>query len=169
MLLTHAVQMFLTAKDYTPRSAEWYATTLSAFAAWLEREHAVQDVEAIRNLHVRDYFTALRTAPTPATGQPLASATAHNRAAAIIAWLHWLQAEDVAHPQTLKNVKKPVVETKVKGTLAPEHIAALFRAAKLDTNSLRCARDTALLSLLLDTGARANEVVTLRQRDITMT
>lgn len=41
MLLTHAVQMFLTAKDYTPRSAEWYATTLSAFAAWLEREHAV--------------------------------------------------------------------------------------------------------------------------------
>jgi site-specific recombinase XerD len=54
------------------------------------------------------------------------------------------------------------------GTLASEHVAALFRAAKLDTHTLQGIRDTAVLSLLLDTGARANELVTLRGCDVTL-
>jgi hypothetical protein len=82
MVLTAAIQMFLTGKDYTPRTAEWYETMLTEFAAWMDREHAVT------------------------------------------------HAEDVRNPQVLKNVKKPVLESKVKGPLTPAHVAALFRAAK---------------------------------------
>lgn len=167
MLHPDALRLFLTAKDYTARSAQWYETTLATFNAWLETRQ-VAHVEDIRAVHVREYFAHLRTAPTK-TGKPLASATTHNTAAGIIAYLNWMRTEDVAHEQVLKNVKKPVLEKKLKGTLTPEHVAALLRAAKNDRHAARGMRDTALLCLLLDTGARANELVTLRLRDLTIT
>src|SRR5262249_7223920 len=100
---------------------------------------------------------------------PIASATAHNSASAIIAYLHWMQAEGVAHEHALRYVQKPVLEKLIKPTLAPEHVTAPLRAAKLDRQAARGVRDTALLSILLDTGARAHEIISLRLRDITFT
>ena len=78
----------------------------------------------------------------------------------------WLvmQGFITATPFTL--IPKPQVREESKTPLSTEQIAALFKAASDSSNP---ARNQAVLALLLDTGCRASEFVTMRVKDLDLT
>jgi len=79
------------------------------------------------------------------------------------AFCQWLTDEEFLDVNPMAKVKQPKAPALVKPTLTREDVAALLDAAKAGRTVLR---DTALILFMLDTGARANEVCTLKAADI---
>ena len=166
MLLTAAMTEFAYAKDWTPASRRWYDHKLRVFTDWCAaQEPPVANVEAITAPLVRRYIEARRTAPTPQGNLP-DSFTLHGHVRAVRAFLFWAASEELLDEKVPKRIALPKREQKVLAILSREQIARLMRAAaRTDTP----ARDTALLSLLLDTGCRASELCGLTLDDVTFT
>lgn len=75
----------------------------------------------------------------------------------------WLTAQGFLTESPFLAIPKPQVRDEVKMPLSEAQIGTLFRAAGATKSPLR---DIAILSLLLDTGCRASELVSLRRGDI---
>jgi site-specific recombinase XerD len=164
MELAAALTELAYAKDWIPSSRAWYASRLGAFVTWA-RDHGVTELESLNAPLIRRYLDERRSAPSK-TGQPLDSYTLHGHLRAIRALLNWAVAEGLIDANLPKRVALPKREQKVLAVLSDEQISRLYRAAQSTDTP---ARDTALLSLLLDTGCRAAELTGLRLEDVTFT
>lgn len=164
MLLTDALTEFTYAKDLTPASVRWYREKLSAFIAWLAAQ-GVTEVDGITAPLARRYLDARRTIPTPKGDLP-STHTLHGHARAIRAFLHWAAAEELIDEKVPKRIALPKREQTVLRILDDRQLELLFQEAKRTETP---HRDTALLSLLVDTGCRASELCGLRLDDVTFT
>ena len=154
MLLDAAYTEFVLLK--TPATTAWYRPRLRRFIAWLQ-EAGVTTYPDLTASRVRSYL------PTLACSQ---SAPLRPCAGAVRAWLRWGEMEGLLPDGLAKRIPLPRKEVKVVTTLSDDQLARMFRAARASRHPLR---DTALLSILLDTGMRAMEVEGLRLRDVTLT
>ena len=75
----------------------------------------------------------------------------------------WLTTQRIIQATPFATIPKPQVREESKTPLSTEQIAALFKAA---SDSANPARNKAVLALLLDTGCRASEFVTMRVKDL---
>lgn len=155
----------------------WYKNKLTAFLAWCETESFhkspghpdghVLNLEDVSATELRKYLHYLSTRETKALGRSgtLASSTVHGHARAIRTFLNWCSDEDgleqYIRPKLTKNMTMPRIEQKVLETFRPNQIEALFCACEREYAPHLVARDKAILALLLDTGIRAQELVTL--------
>lgn len=129
---------------------------LAMFTNWCEQQGLT--LEALTARHVRSFLEWVSARPGMKT--PLVrSSTVKTYAASIKAFLRWCEAEgfDVS-PKVVARVELPRVEQTVIEVFSPEQIELLFAAAEKQPYAVR---DKALLCVLLDTGARASEVIGL--------
>src|SRR5690242_2064138 len=150
------------AKDWTPQTAIWYDRRLGAFLSWC-REQGALALEDVTPQLVRRYVSYLQTRTNFRSGTPLDSHTVHGHVRAIRALLFWAASEELIDEKVPKRIKPPKREQKVLQVLSDDHLARLFKAATQTDTPLR---DTALLSLLLDTGCRASELCGLKLADV---
>lgn len=153
------------AKDWTPKTRRWYDERLGRFTRWAKQTD-VNDLSDITAPLVRRYLDELRTTPTARTGKPMDSYTLHGHARAVRTLLFWAAAEDLIDEKIPKRIALPRREQKVLRMLDDRQIELMLDSAKRTDTPLR---DTALLSLLLDTGCRASELTGLRLEDVTFT
>ena len=92
------------------------------------------------------------------------SHTVNNRVRAVRAFFSWLHRQDYTEDNKLKNVRPPKVQDKGVDILTDNEVASILAAT--NTGTLNGARSTAIFSLMLDTGLRLSEVVTLKGRDV---
>ena len=92
------------------------------------------------------------------------SHTVNNRVRALRSFFNWLYEEDITECHLLKKVKPPKTRRKVIEILTDEEIERIF--ASINPNTVLGARNTAIYSLMLDTGLRLTEVVTLKYQDV---
>ncbi len=85
--------------------------------------------------------------------------TVNNQVRALRAFFAWLNRKGYTEDHVLKDVKPPKMVKKVIEPLAPEEIARMF--STMNPNTAMGARNTALYSLMLDTGLRLSEVAHL--------
>jgi integrase len=128
-------------------------------------------------------YLADQLAGDPAAGRaPVSPATARARHAALRQFSRWYTEErredarlaqlpDSAVTDPLLAWKPPKLDQPRVPRVAPDDLAALFRACKVPAGADRwtafeCLRDEALLRLLADTGMRAGECVALRLEDV---
>lgn len=152
----HAFILSRQAMRCTPKTLAHYTYTLSAFIDWLKAQ-GVRDVADITPTHVRAYLVHLQT-------RGLKDTTQHAHARGIRTWLNWLVAEGDLDASPMRKVAMPRLEKRIPPPFTPEEVQALLAAC--DRKTVLGARNYALCLVLLDSGLRASEVVSLKVGDI---
>jgi len=135
-----------------------HKTRLSLFAEFCEARSLT--LETITAAHIRAFLDEVSQRRGMKTEQVKRS-TVRTYAMTIKAFMAWCAREDfedLVSPKVAQRVKLPPADSEVIETFTPEQIAALFAACEKQPFPVR---DKALLCVLLDTGARAGEVVGL--------
>ena len=94
----------------------------------------------------------------------LSPVSVENHVRALRAFFNWLHKEGYTDSPILGKLKPPRVPKKLVEPLSDVETAAIFSAT--DAHTSAGARDVCLVTLMLDTGLRSNEVVTLLARDV---
>ncbi len=154
------------------RTQVGYQQRLSVFAEWCSG-HEVQ-LEHINNRTVQAFLVWLVAHHTgQKKGQALSTHTIAGYVRCIWALLYWClddsDYQGYVKLQTVKGIKMPRVEQKIKSVFTDEEIAALFTACTHASKSHEYqVRDTAILAVLLDSGIRAAELRTLTISNVTL-
>lgn len=75
----------------------------------------------------------------------------------------WMVKEEISDASPLEGIERPVVREEIKQPLAQEQTEALLRAAKISQNP---QRNEAIILMLLDSGVRASELISLKVREV---
>ena len=160
--LFHQYEVHNRSEGKSPRTVEWYAQVLELFNGWLVSQGKSTFLDDVGEGQVRE-FTLYLQGRKGLWG--LASThTVNNRVRALRAFFSWLHRQGYTEDNELSGVKPPKVQEKVIVILSDKEIASIFAAT--NTGALNGARSTAIFSLMLDTGLRLSEVVTLKVRDV---
>ena len=144
------------------RTVEWYNEVLTLFHDWLEGEGLPTSLDHIWEEEVREFILHLQT--RKGLWGDASSHTVNNRVRAIRAFFAWLHRRGYTDEHRLKDLRPPKVTEKVIEPLTPDEIKRMFTS--INPKTLLGARNTAIYSLMLDTGLRLSEVVTMKYEDV---
>ena len=160
MLLDMALTELLLAKDYTPMSAQRRLEIVGEFIKWAN-EQDITDIEQVTRTTIRRYVAWLRERPNPRYGGKLSSETQHGRASIIRMYLRFAVREGWLDEHVVMFFDMPKHSQKVVQVFTHEHYLRLLRATDDCPLPSLQLRDKAILSLMFDTGVRAQELCTL--------
>jgi len=171
--LTQSYLLTCRAEGKSPQTVHWYEHKLRGFIDWLDRQADITSARAVTPEHVRCFLDHLRSSPDPwqgSTFQPTRPVgtrspyTVKGYAQVIKGFYTWLDREGHLRGHALTRLRMPKVPKKLIRPLAPADVRALLAAP--DTRMVSGIRDAAILSVLLDCGLRAGELVALRPGDV---
>jgi len=149
----------IAARNYTDSTRQYYDWYLSQFAGWLTSK-GVSQLADITPKHIRQYQTHKATATDDNASWGEYTLLASYRA--IRAWLNFCVGEGWLPASPIATVKAPKTSKDVLPNFSQEDARRLLAACASE-------RETALIFFLLDTGARAGEVVAVNVGDVDMT
>jgi site-specific recombinase XerD len=85
---------------------------------------------------------------------------------ALRTFFNWLQSEELIKENPFMRLKAPKLDTKAVQALFPNEIEQLFKICSGKT--VLDIRDTAILSMFLDTGLRVSELANLNMEDVNL-
>jgi Site-specific recombinase XerD len=144
---------YLSAVGRSPRTRQSYSESLGQYATWADDP----DVGDIDRSSVTEFVIHLRE-----LGR--ADGTVSARYAALRSFLKWAAEEEIIDRSPLAGATPPVIREKQVNTLSGEQIRSLLDACK--GKDFESRRDTAVISLLYDTGARRAELLGLKLEDV---
>ena len=153
--LRAAFEAFLLSREAmrcTPKTLEYYRYTVGGFVATLESQ-GIRDVDAITPGHIRAYLVALQRRGAKDTTQ-------HAHARGVKTWLRWLVAEGDLSADPMQRVAMPRLERRMPPPFTLDDVKALLAACNRRTP--KGSRDYAIVLVLVDTGLRAAELVSLK-------
>ena len=152
-------ELSLSERDLSPRTTEVYMRTGSQLTAWLAAQGLPADTERIDAPHIRA-FLAAETERTSAV-----SSHQHYRNLCVL--FKWLAKEgERINPDPMGRVDPPKVTRKIKPILADDDLVKLLRSA--EGTDFTSRRDTAILRVLIDCGARVSGVGGIALADVSL-
>lgn len=149
-------ELALDAENKSPRTIDTYLEGMRMFLRWLDDTNGPEDPADITTAHCRAWLAHLVEQRSPAT--------ARTRWAALRQFWAWCHAEEEIPGNPMIGVKPPAV---------PEQIADMLTLDQLKTILDSCEgprmvdrRDTALIMLYADTGARLSEIARAQLPDL---
>lgn len=150
-------KLSLQADRKSKQTVESYITGVVLFLRWCAHNgHS----PALDRALVRQWVTDLLDGGA-------APATARSRQMALKRFSAWLLDEGEADADLIRDLKPPKLDTKVVQGLTDEQCAALVKACQ--GREFIDRRDEAVARLMIETGARAGEVLGLRVEDVDIT
>ncbi len=153
----------LQAEGVSPHTLRWHRQSLKQFGDWLAFEAHPQDPAEWSATVLRGFIVYTQTRPS-ARGTQLSGAAVNSLIRSLRAFCAWLREERFVDRDLFERVAVPKPPRLVKDTLSPADIQQLLTTVR--RGGRNALRDEALLLFMLDTGARANEVCTLRAEAI---
>jgi integrase len=150
-------ELALRAERKSPETVKAYGDGVRRFLAWCDKA-GTQPV--LDRPTVAGFVAAL----LEAGAEP---STARSRHLALRRFSAWLVEEEELPRDELLGSKPPKLDTKVVPVLTESQIAALLKACR--GPDLRDRRDEAIVRLMIETGARAGEVVAMQLGDVDLT
>jgi site-specific recombinase XerD len=123
-------------------------------------------------MHVRQFLWYLVSEPnrwdgkSPRAKKPASKTTVHDYYRALRTFFNWLEREGLMKENPFAHLKPPKTENKVVAALTPEEVTHLLHCCSGKTPL--DVRNTALVSVLLDSGLRVSELAALTIDDINM-
>ncbi len=150
-------ELALRAERKSPQTVKSYGDGVRRFLSWCsgQGKPAVLD---------RPTVTAFVAALLEEGAEP---ATARSRHLALRRFSAWLVEEGEADVDRLLGTRPPKLDVKVVDPLTEQELKALISACA--GRELRDRRDEAIVRFMVETGARAGEVVALRLADVDLT
>ena len=159
-LLLPSWQLSLRADRKSETTLKTYSDGVRFYLTWCTEQKA----EPLERTSIRGWVAAL-------VDKGNAPATARARQLAVRRFSSWLAEEGEIPTDPFLGVKAPKLDTKVIEPLTDDQLRALLKACTPPKGStpaemLRHRRDEAILRLMMETGARAGEVVALERADV---
>ncbi len=154
----------LRAQNRSPRTLQTYQEAILQLAEFLEQHNMPCNPLLVGREHIEEFITHLLDDPSKYTGRPLSTNTAANRYRSLHAFFNWLVAEDEIPRSPMERMKCPKVGQTPPTIISHQHLTALLKAC--EGKSLNDRRDTALVTLLIDTGLRRGEIAGIGVDDI---
>jgi site-specific recombinase XerD len=160
--LADSWQLALRADRKSPQTLKAYGDGLRQYLAWCEAAVAPPFDRA----SLREWVAGLLDGGA-------APATARSRQLSVRRFTSWLAEEGELEADPFLGIKAPKLDTKVVEPLTDEQLRALIKACAppkgaTPTEALRHRRDEAIIRLMLESGARAGEVVALQVDDVNL-
>lgn len=134
-----------------------YADSAKAFVRFLEAQEFPTDSQDVEAPHIRRFLIAERERTSPA------SAATHYRNLRV--WWGWIQAEGERTWQSpMATVAKPKVPAKVRNYISDDDTRALLKVCA--GGGFEDRRDTAIIRILMDNGARVSGVANIMLKDL---
>lgn len=146
----------LRAENKSPRTVETYLLAGEQFAAYCERHNLAATPLDVDRDAVRMWLAHLADSRS--------AATARQRYSSLRNFFRWLEEEGEIPTSPMATIKPPRVDEKPPPILTEDDLRAVLSSPS--GTSFEDRRDAALLRLLVDTGARASEIVGLRLDDL---
>jgi len=159
------------AEGKTQRTISWYSANLHQFRAYVLNRHHSENINSIDTKFIREYILYLMAKHrfenhpynTP-TDEPLSSSTIHGHVRTLRAFSNWLLKERLTDLNFTAGIKPPKIVKKVISTLSDEEITQILSTFNPTSHSEM--RNKVLFMLLLDTGLRIGELISLKIDDI---
>ena len=145
----------LLGRGLAPGTARNYQGHLNRFFAWAEETYGEFDPAAVTSLDVADYRHFLQ-------GKNRKPATVNNALDAIGSFFAFAKGAGITQADPTEGVKRLPEEKSAPKWLARRDLGALIRAVQKYGNK----KEQALVALLLHTGLRVSEAVSLRVQDV---
>jgi site-specific recombinase XerD len=164
-------EAFNRSEGKTAKTVQWYNTSLGLFKDYLTNcgikpTLGCVDVgvarEYILHLQKRNRFDDHPT--TPKQEQLLSPQTIQCYVRAIKAFFNWLQREGYTRENQLESLKPPKTPIKLVNPLEEIEISAIL--SSMDPQVSWGARNTTIILLMLDTGLRFTELLTLEMKNL---
>jgi len=146
---------YLQGRGLSRRTIRSYMTTMLRFFRWIEQIYGVFDVTAITPLDVADYRRRL-------TEEGKKPATINHALDVLNSLFTWAYAEGIVQANPTAGIKRVQEQKNAPRWLDRRELGALIRAVQ----KYGTERDVALIILLIHTGLRISEAVSLRLEDI---
>ena len=140
------------------RTVEWYNEVLGLLYRWLKDEGMPTTLDSIDEMVVREFIIYLQGRPGN-KARTMSTHSIYNRVNALRSFFAWLHQQGYTEVHVLQGLKQPKTAELIIETLSPEEIARVFSA--MNPNTSLGARNSATVSLMLDTGLRLSEVASL--------
>lgn len=147
-------ELALRAERKSPQTVKSYGDGVRGFLRWCEDNH---HTPALERALVTGYVADLLDGGAEA-------ATARARQLGVRRFSAWLAEEGEIDADPLLGLKAPKLDTKVTESLTDDELRGLLKACA--GKDFRDRRDDAIIRLMLETGARAGEVVALGVADV---
>lgn len=158
--LAHMFDVSLRALGRSPRTREGYMEAIALFVEFLTDRGMPLDPAAISREHVEAFIANERDRPNRHTGQPLSPATVANRYRSLHAFFVYLLDKDEIQRSPMEKMKPPTVQQAPPAVITHEEIGRLAQAC--EGRDFYSRRDLALIAILLDTGARRDELAGMK-------
>jgi len=144
---------------------------LGYFSKWLASAHGITDTDDIQLAHLRGWMSYLQKSPAR-RGQKRSDSTVYRYGMSMLAFLHWLEREEVIAKPITTRFRLPSVEQKFIPTYTSGDTEKLLGAceegdeAKPRLRKALTACNRAIVTVLVDAGLRRSEIVGLRLCDV---
>ena len=155
----------------SPKTISGYEMALRNFI-WYCKEQGFPEVQKLTAVHVRHFLWYLASEPhrwnstSPAAKRQASSTTVNGYFRALRTFFNWLEREELIIENPFKNLKPPKINKTIVQALSPAEIGRLFKVCS--GRSALDVRNTAILSIFLDTGLRVSELTNLTIDDVNM-
>jgi site-specific recombinase XerD len=152
--LIESWEISLEARDLSAKTIRSYTDTAKALCRFLRQRDLPTDSEGVQIDHIRLFLVHEKNRTTAA------SAGTHFRNLSV--WFNWLieEKERTASPSPVKRADQPQVTRKARRYLSEDDIRALLATCAGDDFVSR--RDTAIIRVLADNGARVGGLAGIR-------
>ena len=147
----------------SPRTVEWYNLVLGLLYDWLKGQDRPTTLDHIDELVIRRFILYLQEKPG-IKAKTASTHTIYNRVNALRSFFGWLHRQGYTDVHVLQSLKQPKTAELVIQPLSREEIARIMGA--INPKTALGARNTALVTLMLDTGLRVSEVAGLKEQDV---
>ena len=146
----------LKAKNRSAATLRNYRVHLEAFAKWLEASGNDTALTAVKRRHIEDYLIDER--------ERTSASTAATRFRCLRVFFNWCIDEDEIEASPMASMVAPTIEEKEVPIFDDDDLRSLL--AVCDGKGWAERRDTAIIRLLVDTGLRAAEIMSLTLADV---
>ena len=147
----------------SPRTVEWYNLVLGQLCHWLESRDTPTTLDHADEMMIRRFILFLQEKPGT-KAKTMSTHTMYNRVNALRSFFGWLHRQGYTDEHVLQNLKQPKTADLVIEPLNREEIDQIMRT--INPKTALGARNTALVTIMLDTGLRISEVAGLKDRDV---
>lgn len=150
-------QRHLRAGNKSPHTIKTYLAAIDQFNAFIKRQGMPQALPAIRREHLESFIVTLQEA-----GKRPATVSLAFRS--LQPFFKWAVGEDEIDESPMARMARPIVPEEPPQVLSAAQYRTLLKAC--EGNTFEARRDTAICSLLYDTGIRRGELIGLRIDDV---
>ena len=147
----------------SPHTVTWYNLTLDLLRQWLVGENRPTDIGSIGEMDIREFILYYQNRPG-IKSEKVSSHSVESKVRGLRAFFAWLAEKGYTEENELANLRPPRTSELVIEPLTEEEIDKVLTA--INPNTLLGARNTSLISLILDSGLRRAEVAGLKEYDV---